>query len=62
MGAAGEVLVTGGYWKVTLSSIVIFGFFWGVLAMVEVAQKLRFLNEYGDLETVDPGYCKEAFG
>ena len=26
-----------------------------------MAQKLRFLNEYGELDTVEPGDCVEAF-
>ena len=30
--------------------------------MVEVPRKLRFLNEYGELETVEPGYPAETFG
>ena len=35
--AVGEASGTGGSYKVTLSSIVIFGFFWIVLVVVEVA-------------------------
>ena len=32
-----------------------------VLVVVEVAQKLRFLNEYGELEPVEPGDRAEVF-
>ena len=30
--------------------------------MVEVAQKLQFINEYEELETVKTGYWAEVFG
>ena len=39
-----------------------FWFFWEVLAVVEVAGKLRFLNKYGKLDTFQPGEWVEAFG
>ena len=28
--------------------------------LMELVRKLRFLNEYGELETVNPGYQSEA--
>ena len=43
----------GGYWKLTLSSIVIFVFLC-FFVVVEVAWKLWYLNEYGGLETFEP--------
>ena len=32
------------------------------LVVVEVAQKLQFLSEYGELEPFKPGYYAEVFG
>ena len=60
MGSAGESSGEGGQWKVTLSSVVVFGFFC-FLVVVEVVQKLQFLNEYRELETVEPGDRAEEF-